>query len=266
MRQNVLTKEDCYILRKAWENIKQLKSLHIEFRQGMKMNENLTDIFSILLKRIQEIEELDIDFTFVFLGDQTDSIIGFCGIFLSNIINLKTLRLGFEGTKISKRSLKTLLKCIKGFSQKLIELELNLSDNEVTDNDILSLFDSMPHMETFALGLGKTQITDKTIENLSLALKDMKALKDLSLYIWEVNITAKKIFEILKNTLNLSRLKLYVTKVEVNDQLLIEFEKDLLPKMNNLKQLFFLFDKGITEEGRSLQNKLNRRFFYKRRK
>jgi len=87
-------------------------------------------------------------------------------------------------------------------------------------------------------------------------------LKDLDLYVFEDNISAENVFEIFKDTVNLSRLRLYIMKVEVNDQLLKDFEKNVLPKMTNLKQLHFEINKGITKEGKSLLAKLKKMFPY----
>ena len=254
-KRNEIIKEDWTVLRYLWETIVKVRSLKVSFPSKKITDESLLEIFPIISSRIEELEEIFLDFRGSPLSDKSVTFV--FEKYICKITSLKALHLDFSSTKISSKSIKALVKSTRKFMENLEKYEIYLSQNELFDEDAIQLLCPMPKVQTFQLSLGSTKITDRTLRALAEIIPTMEALDILELHFWSVNIQAESILVLFQSPKDVRKFYLDFDQVEVSDQVILEFEKNFLPQMKNLKEVYLRPGSGVTGDGLDLLDEIH---------
>ena len=212
--------------------LNSLISLRIRFYPCL--NDQIFEIFTQkMLPLMQSLQNLQIDLSDLSLVD--DSIIQL----LNNIPNL--VKLDLAGANISKNTVEALSRNLERMFN-LEELAFGISDTKICDEDMTSLWRSIPSIKKLSLAVNGTQLTDKTLvmlaDKILLFSKDIKSFRiDLS----DLNITDKGVSAIISKSNSVTDLKVVLENTQVTD----DFKKDLqlvhLPNIIGLNKLLVSF-------------------------
>ena len=210
---------------------------------------------------MEELEEIGLDFRGSPLSDKSVAFV--FEKYMCKITNLKGLHLDLSSTKISSKSIKALAKSTRKFMENLEKYEIYLSQNDLFDEDAIQLLCPMPKVQTFKLSLGSTKITDRTLRALAEIIPTMEALDTLELHFWRVNIKAESILVLFQSLKDVRKFCLDLDLVEMNDQVILEFEKNVLPRMKSLKEVYLCLGSGVTRDGLALLDEIHDKYPYK---
>jgi len=229
----------------------------------------ITDVsFGSLASSLQKVPTHKIHTFALFLSDiqVKDKNLTSLAISLSEMINLKDLRLGLHGSKITDTGIEQLFIGIKGvisnlegfslyigntkvsdssiktYSQvisnmtKLNNLVLDLSGSQVSDTSMVSFFAGMNpiawNIKSFAVYLGGCKITDKTIESLAKnAIPQMSRLESFHFNLSNTGVKDSSILELFNSSNQIlggvKSILLSFTKTKISDSAVQAFNKQL---------------------------------------
>ena len=227
----------------------------------MISDEILIEIFLIILYRMRELSSIFFNFKGSPVSDK--SIVILFERYIRKINSLEGFFLNLSSTKITSRSIKSLANNTRKFMETLINYQMYLSQNELTDDDIIPLFCSMPQCKSLQFSLGKTSITDKTIKAFISTLSTMKSLEILELHFWQIEMKMESVIELFQNIKEVRKFYLNLRGVEINDSVIKEFERVSVHQMKELEEAFLYLDKGISQDGIALLNRIHLDYPYK---
>jgi len=163
---------------------------------------------------------------------------------LSDMPNLRDLKLGFHGTKITDTGLEQLFIGLKGAVSSLRAFSLYLGNTKITDASQKSLNKIlfMTELDTLALDLSGTLVSDASVSSLFSGMKKIAFnLKIFYIGLVGCKIGCKSIEALTKNAVPymelLESFNLNLSNTNVKDQSLTELFDSLNQNFDNLKSV-----------------------------
>jgi len=250
-----ISANDRRILLHLLENIRQIKSLELEFHSESIADEEILVLFPIIFSNIQNLEAIDLSFSGSQISDS--NIVVLFEKYISQIPSLKKLTLDFAETKISSRGIKAFIDNTKKFMDSLIKFELYLTKTSLTDEDIIPIFYSMPKAPYIYLSLESTEITNNAIEILTNNIKEMENLENFQLCLAETKVAVETIIHLIQSLKNMKILYLDLSGIEINNEFVVELDEIIRSKMKSLKGFYLKFKQGFDQTGQDLLDKLH---------
>jgi len=125
---------------------------------------------------------------------------------IQSMDGLKNLQLILWGTKITDRSLEVLGENLLPRLKALDSFTLSVSKCQISDRGVLSIFKNLRGLKKLELYLSNTQITDKTVDELTREVKRrLESLKSLTFIAKNTQVSKKDLWEIRDTSMLLKK-------------------------------------------------------------
>ena len=139
----------------------------------------------------------------------------------------------------------------------LVEFELCLESINLTDEDIIPIFQPIPKIKFFGLSLRNNKITNNVIEILTNKISEMKNLENFQIALAETDVTIESVTPLIQNLKNMKHLYCDLIGTKINDEFVIELDIVIRSEMRNLKEFYLKIERNLDQTGQDLLDRIH---------
>jgi len=217
-----------FVVDKFLSKMKNLRGINLNLSHTKISHKSLSPLFQTLQPMMKNLEVFQLFLSKLSLEDQSVTSL------MIPMSNLKKLTLDLSFVKAPDNVFEGLLKESIQSMKVLEEFEIDVSYTDISDQNLMYIFASLPLLRNFDLRLERTTLTDKSLNAfLERSLSKMEYIEELAINIKQTCITSKSLDALIRHIPKVKALRLLIGGKFIND---VNFET-LGNRLNAMKSL-----------------------------